>query len=734
MEEKKTERGNLVINFDSNPIGMVVVDRNMLVRQYNPAFAKMVGLENEQLQGWKLGRCLLCANSLDLSCDVVQACSSCEVRDAVHTVIDRGESITNREIRYTLHRVETKKLPWYKMSFVPIKLGDIDHAMIVIDNITEAKHLEIGLVESQSLYLSMFDNFPALVWRADADYKFDYFNRSWLAFTGRSFEQEVNMNWKSKVHVEDIQKCQKVLYRENQGMQPLEIEYRLLRHDGTYRWIQDRRGPIHDAEGKHIGFIGVCQDITDKKVADEGLSRYKLLLEKASDIILFMDPKGGILDANETAVRAYGYSRNELLSMNICNLRESREAAIEQLNIVNKQTIAFFEAVHVRKDGTSFPVEVSSQAIDMNSGKLILSIIRDVTERKKVEQKIREAKNEAEMANKVKSEFLANMSHEIRTPINGMMGMIDLTLLTDLNEQQRDNLLIAKSCTRSLLAIINDILDFSKLEANKLALEHVDFDLHLLLEETVRLHTPRANGKGLELNYSMSALLPAFVKGDPNRLQQVLNNLISNAVKFTEQGEITVSVKRGQHTADWIELRFAVSDTGIGIAENDQDKLFQPFSQITRFNAWKNGGTGLGLAICKQLVGMMDGEIWVESQPGKGSTFYFTVRSNISEKPKYLPALPTGLLCGILDEISNNLLQLDSILSENDFHTVQMKAHHMKGLFAQIDADEMKSLAFKLELAAKRENLQEVFELLVQIRQQFITHQKTLNFKTGLVC
>ncbi len=360
--------------------------------------------------------------------------------------------------------------------------------------------------------------------------------------------------------------------------------------------------------------------------------QYREIFENANDLVMSIDREGRFLYANPAARKTLGYSEEELKVRRFIDLApaETRSQAADLLQrLVSGEEIKTVEINFLTKSGTPVVLDGINNS-QISAGKFVSArgIFRDVTERKKYELELQQAKEAAEAANRAKSEFLANMSHEIRTPMNGVIGMTGLLLDTELNEQQRRYMEIVRDSGKSLLHLLNDILDFSKIEAGRLELETMDFDLPRLLEDFVSTLSLRAREKGLKLFCSADATVPALLRGDPGRLRQILTNLVGNAIKFTAKGEVGVRVSVAEETKNQVLLRFSVRDTGIGIPENKIGILFDKFTQVDASTTRKYGGTGLGLAISEQLAKMMGGEIGVVSQEDHGSEFWFTVRLN----------------------------------------------------------------------------------------------------------
>ena len=413
------------------------------------------------------------------------------------------------------------------------------------------------------------------------------------------------------------------------------------RKDGSDYWVESTIVPLMDDKGKPLRYISIRSDITARKEADKLLQDqrafYEHITETLGEGLYVQDASGCCSYLNSEGERLLGWSRDEFIGMKVHDTIHSLTADGKPLpasecpimiRVVMEGTSHSDDQVFVRKDGTVFPVEVSSQAI-MQDGKVtgVVVAFRDISDRKRYEQSLRQAKEAAEAASQAKGDFLANMSHEIRTPMNGIIGMTELALDTDLNDEQREYLGLVKTSADALLTIINDILDFSKIEAGKMDIETIDFDVQDLFSQSIHSIALKAHQKDLELIFSIDESIPRQLRGDPGRIRQILLNLIGNAIKFTERGEIEVRVMPSGEPVQKgsVGIDISVRDTGIGIPADKQAAIFESFSQADTSTTRRFGGTGLGLTITQRLAALMHGAVRVESESGKGSTFHVTL-------------------------------------------------------------------------------------------------------------
>lgn len=453
-------------------------------------------------------------------------------------------------------------------------------------------------------------------------------------------------------------------------------------------------------------FQHLTEDVLEAREAlrREAEEQTRLIVNNAFDAIVTMNSRGVITTWNPQAEVIFGYRREEAIGQMLADIlvphrfRDAHKKGLRQFlatgdgTMLNRQ----IETTALRKSGEEFPVEVSISPAKSGNDYIFIAMIRDITERKRAEEEIQrgyqqleKAIEEAEAASRAKSEFLANMSHEIRTPLNAIMGMTELALDMSFSPEQREYLKVVLSNSESLLALINDILDVSKIEAGKMEIEELTFDLKELIESVAEVLSVRAKDKGIELLSYVEPGIPSIVIGDSTRIRQILVNLIGNAIKFTEKGEVAVKVvkEKGEsslaetvqveaHTSETdkrVGLHFMVSDTGIGISKDDIKRIFDKFSQADTSTTRRYGGTGLGLTISKSLVEMMGGRIWVESEIGKGSTFHFTLNLRYQEerrKEKKEYAYPDfkDISVLVVDDSSTNRFILNKTLSAWGFN------------------------------------------------------------------
>ena len=419
---------------------------------------------------------------------------------------------------------------------------------------------------------------------------------------------------------------------------PLAFERRYTRKDGSL--IDVESTVFASTHGDHTIYIVSCKDVTEQKRSGQERRAQEAMLESLinsiPDPIFYKDHGGRYMGCNDAYVSMVGRARERIVGHTAEDLFPPETAA--DMTRRDKATL-----LSLQKRSSEDPVEypngrrvlfetVVSPLWDENGeARGVLGVCRNITERKAAEEEIRRAKEVAEEATRMKSDFLANMSHEIRTPMNAIIGLSHLVLKTELTPRQRDYVGKVQSSGQHLLGIINDILDFSKVESGRLDLEQAEFELEKLLDNTSSLISEKCHAKGLELVFEVAPEVPMRLVGDSLRLGQVLLNYANNAVKFTDRGEVMISVRASERTARDVLLHFRVRDSGIGLTPEQMQRLFKSFSQADTSTTRRFGGTGLGLAICKRLASLMGGEVGVESEYGKGSTFWFSARLGIAE-------------------------------------------------------------------------------------------------------
>jgi PAS domain S-box-containing protein len=418
----------------------------------------------------------------------------------------------------------------------------------------------------------------------------------------------------------------------------------LIARDGSECAIADSCAPIRNRAGDVVGTVLVFRDVSREYATQAALrdsaTRIQVILNTVADVIITIDERGTVWTANLAVKTMFGYDVAEIVGQNIRMLmsepyRSQHDGYLERYRTTGEAHIlgSGREVVGQRKDGSIFPMYLAVSEMRLEGERHFIGVVHDITERKQAEQKLFVAKEAAELANRAKDSFLATMSHEIRTPLTGMLGMLEVLSLTSLDHDQDETLKAVWESGRSLLRIVNDILDWSKIEAGKLTLSPRSISIPRLLQEVVNTYSRVASSKSLLLWHHADARLAAAHIVDPLRLSQVLNNFVSNALRFTRSGEIELRAERLERLDSCERIRFSVRDTGIGIDREVQQHLFQRYRQESADTARMYGGTGLGLSICRRLADLMDGQLELVSEPGQGSTFSVTLSLPISATP-----------------------------------------------------------------------------------------------------
>ena len=562
------------------------------------------------------------------------------------------------------------------------------------DELAHRRKVEQALMESEAFYQSLVETLPLAMMRKDLTGRFTFANRLFCEAIKRPMEAIIGHSDYDFFPRELAEKYRADDRLVLESRTTFETTEEFQSPNGERRYTHVVKSPVYDSYQNLVGIQGIFSDVTEKERAEHELvqtkARLQAVLDAATQVsIISTDVDGAINLFNTGAERMLGYTPNEMIGKSPVLFHLPAEIAARSKALLQEcgRSIRDFEVLvdlarrgdheerewtYVRKDGSHIRVALSVTTKRDGAGHItgFLAIAVDITTRHLAEAELLKAKEAAESANRAKSDFLANMSHEIRTPLNAIIGMTELVRDTDLNVMQQEYLSMVQDSGESLLAVINDILDFSKIEAGKLSLESVSFPLRELLGDTMKSLALRAHRKQIELACHVANVVPTQVEGDPHRLRQVIINLVGNAIKFTEQGEVVLDVNVERASETEIVLHFRVIDTGIGISANQLESIFEAFEQADTSTTRRYGGTGLGLTISSRLIELMHGRVWVESEIDQGSTFHFLARFGAviqdadSSETKIPHLMLQGLRVLIVDDNATNRRILMEILSQ----------------------------------------------------------------------
>jgi len=638
-------------------VGLILIDRHGAIEAFNPAASRLFGYEPAEVLGRNVN--LLMPEPYASRHDSFIANYLTTGKPKIIGIGREVEGLRKDGSTFPLHILVAE-----------VRFGQ-DRFFVGITDDRSAEHAaKHALQASEERFQLAVAGSRDGLWDWDIASGRDYFSPRFKQLLGYAEDGLADRyeTWVSRLHPDDKAATLASLDAHLRRREPYDVEFRLQTRRRGYRWFRARGQALWNAAGEPQRMAGSLTDIDPQKQILMQLHRFKTTLDMIQEGIFMFDPDTLKLGyVNPAACRQLGYSRRELLRMTPYDMKpefdEKRFRDMTQMLIDGPEHTRRFEATHQRKDGTDVPVNIFLQYLaPEGQPPRFVAMVRDITRRRQAERKLIEAKQRAEQATQAKSVFLANMSHEIRTPMSGVLGMLELLQGTHLDEQQHSYAETAREAAETLLVVINDILDISKIEAGHMTVENIVFDLRACVEEASAAFAATAANKGLELNCFIDPELPSGVRGDPVRLRQALTNLTSNAVKFTASGEVNIRVTGSSDDDETVCVRIEVEDTGIGIEPEQLATLFEPFVQADETTTRRFGGTGLGLAICKQLVGLMGGEISVASEPEGGTRFRVNLPMTRAELNGNGFHFPDGLRVLAVDDNATNRQVLDRYL------------------------------------------------------------------------
>ena len=625
--------------------GFWQIGPDRLTQDVNPALCAMLGYSRDEM----LGR-----SPLAFADEANQA--------IFRTQMARIEAAPHRNYEITLRHKDGHPVPVvFHATTHRNEDGQLAYGFAFVTDLSEQKRSEAERLRLQQMIEASLNEI--YVFTRDS-LRFEYVSPSALHNLGYSMEQMRAMtpvDIKPEMDEQTFRATVAPLLSGMQGQLVFQTIHR--RADGSDYPVEIQLQLV-ESGGQQL-FLAMITDITERQATEQALDMARRVLDMTSDAIFWADEQGRFIYVNDAACRALGYSSAELRTMTVADVDCTHDASLFEgfLQAMRREQVMTFESRHRRKDGTTFPVEMVVNLLTYGGQTYLCGFARDISLRRQAEEALLQAKEAAEATTRAKNQFLANISHEVRTPLTGIMGMSQLLHLTPLSEEQREYLHNLDASSQSLLVIINDLLDLTRIEAGRIHLELDAFQPAKIAAEVLRVHEPVAQRKGISLALDLAAELPGQVRGVPQRVKQILHNLVGNAVKFTDQGSVTLTIAPDRQEGETFWLSCRVTDTGIGMTDETLARLFSPFSQGDSSIARRYGGTGLGLAICRRMTELMGGSITVESSPGVGSCFQVLLPLQLDCDQSATMAQPIAGAAGWSGEPLQILLAEDQVVS-----------------------------------------------------------------------